>query len=205
MGLFLSGSGVCGASVADIEKALNSYQSKKQREFCPAQVSEVQSNTLIISESPEKRVFVLYPSEFFEWDELSQYLSLELNCATFSFHVHDGDLWMFVFFVNGEEMTRFNPIPNYWDDGISEEEMDSWRGDSAIISRYWPGVDPESIDRYFVRWNLDAPNQERAYPEDEFSYGCDWQMCDFIKKLGLTYPMDDKGNISGKTYHFQVE
>jgi hypothetical protein len=52
---------------------------------------------------------------------------------------------------------------------------------------------------------LEAESQEKAYPEDEFKNGCDWQMCDFIKKLGLIYPMDNEGKILGKTYFFSKE
>ncbi|MEY4918663.1 MAG: hypothetical protein RL616_2576, partial [Verrucomicrobiota bacterium] len=163
------------------------------------------SSILVMTESSDKKVFLLYPDGFLEWDELSKHLSLELQCPVFSFHIHDGDLWMFVFFVRGEEVTRFNPIPNYWDDGISDEEMQSWQGDVSLVCSYWPGITEESIIRYFTRWNLEAESQEKAYPDDEFEFGSDWQMCDFIKKLGLVYPMDKKGNLLGKTYFLSVE
>ena len=207
MGLFLSASGLSGVSIADVEASLKSYQSKQQRQFYPAPGTTNDSDILIMTESPGGKVFLFYPHGFLEWDELSQHLSSELRCPAFSFHIHDGDLWMFVFFVDGEELTRFNPIPNYWDDGISEEEMLGWQGDVSLISVHWPGITEESISRYFIRWDLEAESHEKAYPEDKFAIGCDWQMCDFIKKLGLTYPLDDAGNLlaSCKTYHFSAD
>lgn len=205
MGLFLSASALSGVSAAEVENSLQSYQTKKRREFYPAAGTTNDPGILVMSEASDNKIFVLYPNGFLEWDELSKHLSLELRCPVFSFHIHDGDLWMFVFFAEGEEITRFNPIPNYWDDGISEEEIQSWRGDASLIFAYWPGITEESISRYFTRWDLEAESQGKAYPDDEFENGRDWQMCDFIKKLGLIYPMDSAGQILGKTYFFSPE
>lgn len=205
MGLFLTASGLNGVSSADVEASLQSYQSKKQRQFYPAAGTTNDPDILVMTESSDQKVFLLYPNGFLEWDELSKHLSHELQCPVFSFHIHDGDLWMFVFFAQGDEITRFNPIPNYWDDGISDEEMQSWQGDASLIFAHWPGITEESINRYFTRWNLEVETQEKAYPDDDFPTGTDWQMCDFIKKLGLIYPMDNAGNLSGKTYYFPAE
>jgi hypothetical protein len=205
MGMFLSASGLCGVSSADVEAGLQSYQSKKQRQFYPAPGTTNDPNILVMTETPDQKVFILYPGGFLEWDDLSKHLSSQLRCPVFSFHIHDGDLWMFVFFSQGEEITRFNPIPNYWDDSISDEEMDSWIGGASLIYAHWPGITEESINRYLVRWDLEAGNQGKAYPEDEFETGQDWQMCDFIRKLGLAYPLDEKGDLAGKTYYFSFE
>jgi len=205
MGLFLAASGLSGVSSADVEASLQSYQSKKQRQFYAAEGTTDDPGILVMTESSEQKVFLLYPGGFLEWDELSKHFSAELRCPVFSFHIHDGDLWMFVFFSQGEEVTRFNPIPNYWDDSISEEETESWKGDASLIYAHWPGITEESINRYFIRWDLENGNQGKAYPDDEFEIGQDWQMCDFVRKLGLIYPMDNSGNLLGKTYYFQPE
>jgi hypothetical protein len=206
MGMFLAASGLTGAGINDIEAVLKSYQSQKQRQFYPAQGTTDDPDILAISGSPGQKVFLLYPGGFLEWEELSQHLSKVLRCPVFSFHIHDGDLWMFSFYVNGTQEDCFNPVPDYWG-GISDEELANLKGNASVIAAHWPGVSEKSISRYFTRWDLEAGSQEKAYPDDEFSYGTDWQMCDFIKKLGLTYPLDDTGNllVSCKTYHFSAD
>ena len=50
-----------------------------------------------------------------------------------------------------------------------------------------------------VRWNLDAEEVGKAYADDEFTNE-DWQLLDFMKKLGLPYPLDDDGNPKGQVY-----
>jgi hypothetical protein len=204
MGLFLSASGLSGVSSAHVEAGLQTYQSKKQRQFYPAAGTTNDPCILVMTDTAEQKVFLLYPSGFLEWDELSEHLSQELQCPSFSFHIHDGDLWMFNFFVKGEQISCFNPIPDYWGE-VSDGEMENLKGDASVIAAYWPGIAEESINRYFTRWNLEAEAQEKAYPDDEFAIGSEWQMCDFIKKLGLVYPMDEKGSLLGKTYYFSIE
>ena len=203
--MFLSASGLSGVTSANVEAALQSYQEQKQRQFYPAAGTTNDPDILVLTETADQKIFLLYPNGFFEWDELSAYLSSQLQCPVFSFHIHDGDLWMFVFFSQGEQITQFNPIPNYWDDGISDEEIDQWKGDASLIFAHWPGITEESISRYFTRWNLEAETQAKAYPDDEFGFGCDWQMCDFIRKLGLIYPLGEDGKLIGKTYYFSAE
>jgi hypothetical protein len=205
MGLFLSASGLSGVNVADVEASLNSFQSQRQRQFYPTDGKTNDPGILVMSAPSDQKIFLLYPDGFFEWDDLSKHLSDELRCPVFSFHIHDGDFWMFTLYVQGDEVTRFNPIPNYWDDSISEEEMEKWKGDAALICARWPGVFEDSISRYFNRWDLEKGDQDKAYSNDEFKIGQDWQLRDFIKKLGLIYPLDNSGNVLGQTYFFQTE
>jgi hypothetical protein len=70
-------------------------------------------------------VSVFYPNGFVEWDESSAYISKELKTTVFSFHIHDGDFWMYILYNNGQIIDQFNPIPDYWDENISDEEMES--------------------------------------------------------------------------------
>jgi hypothetical protein len=46
---------------------------------------------------------------------------------------------------------------------------------------------------------MEAEDVFKTYPEDEFVYE-DWQLVDFMKKLGLPYPIDDKGNLTGQAF-----
>ena len=31
-----------------------------------------------------------------------------------------------------------------------------------------------------------------------------WQLCDFMKRVGLEYPLDDTGKVLGETYEFII-
>ena len=139
MGLFLSASGLFGVSSADVESCLQAYQSKKQRQFYAAAGTTTDAGILVMSETAGHKVFLLYPDGFLEWDELSGHLSQELQCPVFSFHIHDGDLWLYNFFVRGEQIGCFNPIPDYWGE-VSDEEVQNVKGDASVISAHWPDV-----------------------------------------------------------------
>jgi len=65
------------------------------------------------------------------------------------------------------------------------------------------GVDGGGRFAISVRWDLDEPEPLKAYPDDEFSAGEDWQLVDFMRKLGLVYPVSDDGELSGITYRFE--
>jgi len=137
---------------------------------------------------------VMYPDHFLEWDDASRFLSTSLQKTVFSFHIHDGDLWMYLLFKNGAQVDQFNPRPNYWDeDANSASDPLTWSGNANVVSQYWPNVRPEQIARYLIQWENDADEESRgkAYPEDEFEIGIDWQMADFMAQIGLVIPADE--------------
>lgn len=147
---------------------------------------------------------VLYPGEFFDWDEASAYLSSQLDKPVFSFHIHDEDLWMFDLFAGGESVARFNPVPDYWDDDLSEKERESWAGDAEVIAGRVPGLSAEAIRPYLKRWDFDEEDPGKAFPDDHFDYQDCWQLCDFLKRVGFVYPIDEAGTVLGETYEFSV-
>ena len=111
---------------------------------------------------------------------------------------------MFVLFDKGEQVAQFNPLPEYWDDGISQEERALWAGDAEEIASYITGLDPDSIRPYFKHWDFDEENPGKAFPSDQFGFRDCWQLCDFMRKIGLKYPLDETGKILGETYEFIV-
>jgi hypothetical protein len=140
-------------------------------------------------------VTVLYPPDFFDWDSAAKYLSKQVGHPVFSFHIHDGDLWMFSLFENGEVVDQFNPVPDYWQE-LEDEERRSWQGNATVVAHRVPGLAPEHISKYLVQWDdevFDSAARKKAYPTDQFFYGDDWQLVDFVGKLGLDYPVDDRG------------
>lgn len=146
---------------------------------------------------------VFFPFEFLDWDDAAAYLSTELNAPVFSFHIHDGDLWMYTLYVSGKVADRFNPLPDYWEEDISKEEFLAWRGDANVIAKYIPGIAAADVECYLVRWNLEDDADIKAYPDDEFTQE-DWQMIDFMRKIGLPYPLNDVGQ-TGTTYKFWIK
>lgn len=122
-----------------------------------------------------------------------------LECTSFLIPYPDSDLWMYVLFVNGEQVDQFNPIPDYWQDNVPDEEIRSWRGDAAIISKHVPSIKKEEIENYLVPWELDAEEPPQAYPDDEYSQE-EYQLFDFMRKLGLPNPVDEDGRPKGVLY-----
>ncbi len=206
MGLFLALTGIAGVTTEQVEKALPEYARDKGRTFCAGAPGTRPEELMVIAESSGQNVTVMYPAHFLEWDDASARLSRVLQKPAFSFHIHDGDLWMYMFFVDGEETDRFNPIPEYWGE-ISAEEMRTWSGNPQTLCRHWPRLQVEQIEKYLVHWSLDDVGQQehKAYPDDEFCAGQDCQLCDFMSKLGLIYPVDNNGNRMGKTYAFTTD
>jgi hypothetical protein len=204
MGLFLAMSGVIGAQKDAVESALRSFAEGRKGSLQRSERTTDDEDTLVLLEE-NANCSVLYPDGFIEWDDASRHLSAQLNVPVFSLHIHDDDLWMFILFDKGEPVAQFNPIPEYWSAGISEEERASWAGDAASIASRIPGLTPEAISPYLRHWDLDDENPGKAFADDEFQFHDCWQMCDFMKRIGLKYPLDAAGGILGETYEFIAE
>jgi hypothetical protein len=198
-------SGIAGADAQSVEDALRDYANTHggSVQRCPS--TEETWEFLIVSEAQPGRVTVVYPGEFMDWDDAALHLSKSLRKPVFSFHIHDDDLWMYLFFVNGVEVDQFNPIPDYWSADISDEERLAWKGNADVIARYWPDVSAADLRDYLVAWDLDDETPGKANPADGCKFGDCWQLVDFMRRLGLDYPVDDRGQASGETYRFQVE
>jgi hypothetical protein len=201
MGLFLAMSGVANSSRAAVEEALRAYLAERGGTLEPAGSFADPSEALLIAESGS-HVTVMYPGEFIQWDNASQYLSRALGAAVFSLHIHDEDLWMYVLFSKGEQVDQFNPIPQYWNRKMPKSEKELWAGNAAVIAQHWPGVVAEAIENYLCEWDLDEDDSDNAYDDDRFPYNDCWQMTDFMNRLGLNYPIDDDGKVNASTYRF---
>lgn len=204
MGLFLALSGVLSGDAAAVKAAIASYAATNQGEFEP-RTGTMDDDCIGILQSTAATTTILHPYNFLDWDDLSRHISDELQTPVFSFHIHDGDLWMFIAFKNGEEFTWFNPMCEYWGE-LEAEEQQRWSGDATAVASLVPGLDPSAIERYFVNWTEEVlENPEKAYEDDEYNIGEDWQLVDFMKRLGFAYPLDDKGEPTGETFFMKVE
>lgn len=198
MGLFLSLTSVAGKTEKEVVHSLANFAKSREGGLEKETLSSNHDHCCIIEEAGGNST-ILYPYAFLEWDEASEFISKDLNAPVFSFHIHDGDLWMYTLFVNGEMADQFNPVPGYWDE-ISEEEAESWKGNASIVASHLKNVPAAEIEKYLVRWDPDASGEEKAYPTDEFHMAEDWQLLDFMKKLQLPYPQVDQANNTASTY-----
>lgn len=199
MGLFLSIAGILGKSQEEVAASMKKYAQSTGGGFEKANLGADDDNFCVVAGANNNASF-LYPNWLLDWDEISQYLSQDLNAPVFSFHIHDGDLWMYVLYVNGEIEDRFNPIPEYWDDNVDEAERKMWKGDADTVVKYAPHLKVSDIDRYLIHWDLDMEN-EKAYPDDH-AVNEDWQLLDFIRKLRLPYPLTDDREPVGQVFNW---
>jgi len=201
MGLFLSMSGVINKSQLEVETTLTKYTKSRLGGFEKTDNDTLNKDSCVIKQS-KNGTTIFYPPTLFEEEALTRFLSKDLNCLAFFFHIHDGDFWMYELFKNGETIDYFCPIPYYFDDNLSNEELEKQKGNPKLISELIDGVNYENIVNYFRTWDLDT-EQSKAYPEDEFNNE-DWQVVDFMKKIGLDYPVSNKGIALGPVYRFWV-
>jgi len=204
MGTFLMLSGIANSSVTEVENALRDFATKHSGSLTPLSSDIESGDVLLIAASDQGNVTVLYPDSYLSWHEACEHLSVTLKKPVLSLHIHDGDFWMYVLLKNGQEIDRFNPIPDYWEE-LPESEMKSWAGNAEVFARHWPNVTPSQISNYLVRWDMLNEENAKAYPDDEFGSGEDWQLTDFMAKVGLVYPIDDNGHSLGSKYNFEVE
>jgi hypothetical protein len=205
MGEFICMSGVKGSTRSDVVRSLGEFALSKGGLMEPASPQKEPFDHLVIAGDESGPVTVLYPDNFLGWDEASSFLSVSLGAPVLSLHIHDGDLWMYVLFVNGEAVDHFNPIPDYWSEEVSPEERSLWAGDAKVIAEVWKGVDAASIEKYLVAWDLEEEDSGKAYESDRFAFNDCWQLTDFMQKLDLLYPIDDQGKIHGDWYRFEVK
>jgi hypothetical protein len=187
MGLFLALSGIIGQTQESTIAALKKYAAKDGGELEPAEY-DADNNELCVIAEENGNTTVFFLDGYFGMDQASKFLSEELSAPVFALHIHDGDFWIYTLYHDGRIVDQFNPIPDYWDDDISEEELADWQGDAATIVKYVPAVQIKDINRYLVRWDLEVLRPPKAYHTDEFAQE-DWQLLDFMRRLGLPYPV----------------
>ena len=204
MGLFLSMFGVVGCNQDEVVDALRAYAESKGGLLEQEKLTKEEDHCLVIPEG-FGGVTILYPARFLDWEDATQHLSRQLEKPVFSFHIHDSDLWMYSLYEVGDVVDQFNPVPDYWQE-LDEDERIGWQGNAYEVAKRVPGLSPQDVARYLVQWDddiFDSKERKKAYPGDRFYYGDDWQLTDFMSKLGLDYPIDDSGAPHGDTYRFE--
>lgn len=205
MGLFLNLTGIANVSGLEVERALQAYALSKNGKLVPVDPQFNDPYAIVITESPYGHVSVLFPRDFLLHEEISAYLSQALYQPVFAFHIHDGHLWMYNFYVNGEEVDQFDPLPQLGH--ATGYERLGQRGSAQIICQHWPRLKVADITNYLVFWKTeDMPDHRpKAYPDDMYSMGDSWQLFDFTDKLGLLCPVDNSETLLGYRYHLAFD
>ncbi len=199
MGTFAEMSGVIGRNADQVIEALNVLAANEGCELKPVAVKEIGSEHLAVVNA-EKGTTIFYPSGFVG-EEQSRFLSKHLNATVFWLMIYDGDFWNYTLFDRGEERDKFITDPDYFEK-VSQSEKLAQTGNADIVAKYVPGLDPEQIRNYLVHLSSDDQRylEAKAYPDDESKFGEDWQLTDFMRKLGLPYIYDSENKLQGELF-----
>lgn len=121
------------------------------------------------------------------YGDLAEAISKESGKVVLLLYIYDGDYWAYELYDNGEKIDQFDPIPDYFGE-VSEEVIRMSKGNADIIAKYF-SVNKADIEKYLIFWSYGRLNN-KAYEDDEFEY-CDWQMADFMRKLGYPYGFEE--------------
>jgi len=126
---------------------------------------------------------------------VSAWLSERLGLPVIELHFLDDVVWGYALYKSGREVDRYSSMPNYWEK-LAPEELKRQAGDASVVAAVWPGVTVEEIAGYLTNKEVipEADWESRAYLDDQFPVSDAWQLCDFMKKLGLDYPFDEDGD-----------
>ncbi len=196
MGLFLQVAIMPGCKKAEARTAVEEVAKKYSCSFDELESGDFTEEDLIISELiPDEcqyaetaaGVSILFNDDCIGYDALAKAVSEAAGKVCLLLYIYDGDYWGYELYDKGEILDRFNPMPDYFEE-VSEEKIEQLKGDARIIAGQFH-VEQASIERYLVRWSADVMD-EKAYQDDEFGYE-DWQMADFMRKLGYPYDFDE--------------
>ena len=132
-------------------------------------------------------VSVLLNDDCVGFEGLAETVSVQLGKPVMLLYIYDGDFWGYFLCENGSVLDAFNPMPDYFEE-VPEEQKESMRVNAALIADRFH-VDPAAIEKYLVFWTEEDLEEwdEKVYEDDEFGRGEDWQMADFMRRLGYPY------------------
>lgn len=121
-------------------------------------------------------------------EERARTISLEQKRPVLFAYIYDGDYWGYALYINGKIRNEFATLPEYFENG--EKLIHQYTADVPLLSQAF-SVAADQIDRYLYHWTEVMSDEGcLAYQNDKFPYGDAWQMTDFLKALGFSYPED---------------
>jgi len=154
-------------------------------------------NILHIFESFKGNVLVKLGESHFYADKYLEFISKSLlKPALFLFQGSD-EFWYYELFIKGNMVDTMYSNLNIDIDrkktpGIYKEK----NGSPDTLAQYW-SCNKAIIENYYRnRGDLNEHElNKKAYPEDEFTFGDEWQIIDFMDKLNIKYPFNENGKI----------
>lgn len=176
------------AEARSIVKAVEEAYSNQENDEAAYQITELYADQCQYREYANG-VSILINEECIGYDDLAEAISSDYGKVVMLLYIYDGDFWAYALFDNGELVDKFNPQPGYFEE-VSEEVIEASKGNADVIAKYFH-VERADIEKYLVRWEDDLGDMEDiAYDDDEFGYG-EWQMADFMRKLGYPYEFEE--------------
>lgn len=150
-------------------------------------------------------VSIVCPEPF---ETLALDLSRLLGCQVFLFHLHDGDTWLYWFYKSGHELDRFDALPGYWEDSTGDE-LKATQGNVRLLAQEL-GLDAQTLAPYLARTTNETDDRPddydevdralelldsdaRVQPDDRFDLWDARVMYDFMRRLGITPPLEPNG------------
>lgn len=155
--------------------------------------SYIKLNECVFEQQDSAVVILFNHDSCMEGNGFSYSFSGETTGVVLSIYVYDSDYWGYTLYDDGKEVDMFCTRP-YWSlSNPSLEELQKYSGNSAVLSKYF-NVEEDSIKNYLVSWSEDTDTETKAYPDDKHSQE-DWQILDFMEKLGYHYPEEDEPSL----------
>ncbi|MDP9796357.1 hypothetical protein J2S43_004869 [Catenuloplanes nepalensis] len=123
--------------------------------------------------------------------EIARVVSLRLGTVASCVSAFEDDFWSHLVFESGRERDRFTSRPDYFEEESGTEHR--WISDPATVAGVF-GVETGEITDYLTavtEEDLDADDERRAHPDDEYALTDSWVFVDFWRHLGITYPDAD--------------
>ena len=193
MGLFLQTAIIPDCRETDVRNAVAAVAERYSQELEGPHVGESKYDIIDLIpkeckyQSTQSGISILFNEDCIGYDSLAGALSEELSKAVLLLYIYDGDYWGYFLYDKGLEIDQFVPMPDYFEEA-TEEKLQQVKGNADMIAKYFH-VDKASIEKYIVFWtNSMMKNYSvKAYEDDEFGQCEDWQMVDFMRKLGYPY------------------
>jgi hypothetical protein len=188
MGGFFS---IIGIDRVEPARALTAFQAFESEAGTPIELVVGPSGAIVVLTGD-----ILHDSE-----SIVSTLSESLGVATIKLSYSDDVVWSYDLFSSGKCVDRFSSRPSYFGlpPGVTEADL---AGSASIVAATWTQVKPDNIARYLTDKEklTDEEGSAKAYPDDKHEAWDAWQMTDFMKKLGLDYPVDDEGELKWPPY-----
>jgi hypothetical protein len=203
MGILICMTALPAIDVNVVKHEIQVIASKKAGYFKPVPTSKSPEKNLIFGRNDNGSVTIIYPKGFDGCDESSQRLSAVLKASVFSFKLDNNDSWWaYKLYANGTEVDRFSPWQQYFAEEEGDKSGKRYPGNPTVVISNWRAGTIDGIEKYYG-YKSTKDCTRKAYSTDHFTQCDEWLLVDFMKKLGLKYPVDSKGRVHGEEYTFR--